>query len=139
MAGRWRRLRRKRARKGETGRVWYLRMRRNATNSFVLPRKVEAVRRDRKTSPELLSVAARFGALGLLAAAAEKNKGGVRRCAFCRGRGRGSLGPRGVLTLPEMGADGGGRCQLRRVITAAWGRYSSRKKMEMEEGGRGYL
>ena len=44
-------------------------------NSFVLPRKVGAVRRDRKTSPEFVSMAESFGALGLLAAAAEKKQG----------------------------------------------------------------
>ena len=61
-------------------------MRWNATNSFVLSRKAEAVRRGRKTSPGLLSVAARCGALGLLAAAEEKNKGGVREVRLGKGK-----------------------------------------------------
>ena len=114
-------------------------MRRNATNSFVLPRKVEGVRRGRKTSPEWLSAVARFGALGLLAAAEEKNKEGVRKVHLGKGKRMGWVFCSGEAYLT------GKRTKLVAVLRASVSNGGSLevicegKEGGMREGAMGFL
>ena len=72
---------------------------------------VRALPFGRKTSPELLSAAARSGALGLLAAAEDQNKGGVRE--VCSARGRGWEVSCGLGEAHLAGVEGGRRQQWR--------------------------
>ena len=61
------------------------------TNSVAWSEPVRALPFGQKTSPELLSAAARSGALGLLAAAEDQNKGGVREVRLGKGKRMGSV------------------------------------------------